>query len=204
MTSYSGIIRIWLACLVFCLAGLAVSWHYADVPIALYCSRHFGFLGPVGNGLGSAVILSGEAATVIALGLVRLMHGRLPPAGEALGVACLASICAYGIDSNVLKLLFGVPNPSDVLKGAQHVFHAFAGSPASSFPSGHMVLAAAFAGVVMRLYRRSVEALSVLLLLGGSLLVAGIWHFLSDVIAGAFIGVSVGLLAGELWVVHVG
>jgi hypothetical protein len=65
-----------------------------------------------------------------------------------------------------------------------------------------MVLAGAFAGVFMRLYRTSVRLLSGLLLLAAALLVVGDWHFISDVIAGTFLGVSAGILAGELWVVH--
>jgi membrane-associated phospholipid phosphatase len=32
--------------------------------------------------------------------------------------------------------------------------------------------------------------------------VVGDWHFISDVIAGTFLGVSAGFLAGELWSVH--
>jgi uncharacterized membrane protein YoaK (UPF0700 family) len=65
-----------------------------------------------------------------------------------------------------------------------------------------MVLAGAFAGVFMRLYRTSILPLSALLLIAAVLLIAGNWHFVSDVIAGAFVGVSAGLLAGEVWLAH--
>lgn len=197
-------LQVWLGSLAICVMAIALSFLLADVPIALFCSRSINYLEPLGNGLGSAILLSAEAIAVIALVLLRLMHGRLPPPAEALAVACLTSICAYGINSSVLKLFFGVPNPDDVLHGAMHTFNLWKGSPQSSFPSGHMVLAAAFAGVLMRLYRRSILPLSALLLLGAALLVVGDWHFLSDTIAGAFIGLSTGLLAGELWEAHSG
>ena len=36
-------------------------------------------------------------------------------------------------------------------------------------------------------------------MLGAILLVAGDWDFLSDVIAGGFVSMSAGLLAGDLW-----
>ena len=65
-----------------------------------------------------------------------------------------------------------------------------------------MVLASAFAGVLMRLYRSGIAPLCVLLLLGAGLLLVGDWHFVSDIIAGAFFGTTAGLLAGELWVAH--
>jgi membrane-associated phospholipid phosphatase len=76
------------------------------------------------------------------------------------------------------------------------------GTPNSGFPSGHMVLSGAFAGVFMRLYRRSIVLFSALLVIGAGLLVLGDWHFVSDVIAGAFVGVSAGFLAGEVWSAH--
>lgn len=202
MKRFSVAVQIWLMSFAICAIAVALSFAHADVPIALYCSRFSGHLSALGKDLGSAVILSIEAATVLALVLARLMHGKLSPFGEALAVACLTSICAYGINGNVLKIYFGVPNPADVMRGARHAFNFWMGSPRSSFPSGHMVLAAAFAGVFMRLYRGSVWPLSILLLLAASLLIIGDWHFLSDVIAGIFLGVSAGILAGELWQAH--
>ena len=117
-------------------------------------------------------------------------------------IACLTSVCAYAINDTTLKFFFGVPGPAAVLHGARHTFHILGGSPGSSFPSGHMVLAGAFAGVFMRFYRTSIVPFSILLLIAAALLIVGDWHFLSDVIAGTFLGISAGLLAGELWFVH--
>ncbi len=65
-----------------------------------------------------------------------------------------------------------------------------------------MVLAGAFAGVFMRLYKASIWPLCTLLLTAAGLLLVGDWHFLSDIIAGAFLGTSAGILAGEGWAAH--
>ena len=65
-----------------------------------------------------------------------------------------------------------------------------------------MVLAGAFAAVFMRLRRTSILPFSALLLVAAVLLIAGDWHFVSDVIGGIFVGVSAGLLAGEVWLAH--
>ena len=54
----------------------------------------------------------------------------------------------------------------------------------------------------MRLYTGSTWLLSALLVLAAGVLIVGDWHFLSDVIAATFAGVSAGLLAGEVWAVH--
>jgi membrane-associated phospholipid phosphatase len=156
----------------------------------------------LGEGLGIAVILSAEAIAVAGVIVVRLLRGKVSSAGATLVVACLTSISVYAINSNVLKLFFGVPNPHEVIRGAAHAFNLWAGSPRGSFPSGHMALAGAFAGVFMTNYRVSCWPLVFFLALSGCLLIIGSWHFLSDVIAGTFAGLSVGLLAGELWRMH--
>ena len=154
-------------------------------------------LSTLGDDLGSNIILSGEAIVLACLAIARLVNGRLPPIAEALALACLASICAYAVDSEVLKVYFGVPNPYQMTFGAKHTLNLWEGSPYSSFPSGHMALAGAFAGVFMRLYRSSVFALLLALLLSCILLTIGGWHFLSDVIAGTYFGVSAGLVVAE-------
>jgi membrane-associated phospholipid phosphatase len=134
--------------------------------------------------------------------LMRLVRGRLSEFGETLAIACVASMCAYVINDHVLKVFFGVPNPAEVINGARHGFNLWKGSGGSSFPSGHMALAGAFAGVVMRLHKASIWPLAALLVLAAGLLLVGDWHFLSDIIAGAFLGTSAGILAAEGWAVH--
>ena len=192
----------WLLSLLICALVVAAAFMFVDVPIAHGVDGILGSAKGLGSGLTSAVLLSIEAAVALALLISRITRGRLSPLRETTALACLTSICAYAMNDSTLKLLFGVPNPESVLHGAQHAFHVLSGSSRSSFPSGHMVLAGAFAGVFMRLYRRSILPFSALLFLAAALLVVGDWHFVSDVIAGAFAGISSGLLAGEIWLIH--
>jgi membrane-associated phospholipid phosphatase len=195
-------VRRWLLCLLVCTLVVAVAFVYFDVPVA---HRFYGIFGPgkiLAAGFASDILLTAEAAVVLVLVVLRITRGHLPPFHEATALACLTSICAYAVNDSALKLLFGVQNPAAVLHGSRHVFHFLSGSMNGSFPSGHMILAGAFAGVFMRLYRRSAWPLSALLLLAAVLLIVGDWHFVSDVIAGTFVGVSAGLLAGEVWLVH--
>jgi len=193
---------MWLLSLLICTLAVALAFVYLDVPIA---HRVYGLLGStesLGKGFASSVLLGIEAAVALALIYIRVMRGHLSRFGEATALACLTSICAHAINDSILKLFFGVPGPAVVLHGTRHAFDLLTGSSNSSFPSGHMVLAAAFAGVFMRLYRASILPLSALLLIAAVLLIAGDWHFVSDVIAGTFLGLSVGLLAGEVWLAH--
>lgn len=202
MKSFSAVLRVWLLSLLACAALSALCFARVDVPVAhrVWSLRHH--LSTLNAAFGTTVILTAEAAVVLSLIVARLVRGHISRFGETLGLACLASICAYGVNDQVLKPFFGVPGPADVVHGARHAIQFMQGFAGSSFPSGHMVLAGAFAGVFMRIYRGSVRLLCALLLLAAVLLVLGDWHFISDVIAGAFLGVSAGILAGEGWAVH--
>jgi membrane-associated phospholipid phosphatase len=200
--SFSAVIRIWGLSFVVCAAAAALSFVTLDVPVARGLWPFSHHLSSMSAAFGATIILTLEATVVLSLVVARLTRGHISRFGEALGVACLASICAYGVNDQVLKPFFGVLPPADMVNGATHAFNLAVGVAIASFPSGHMVLAGAFAGVFMRLYRVSIGLLSGLLLLAAALLVLGDWHFISDVIAGAFLGVSAGVLAGELWAVH--
>lgn len=196
--------RVWLMALVICLIAITLSFLYVDVPVTLYFAKSSAATSPLltqaSKDLGSTIILSSEALILLAVVSIYLLsEQRLPLLAVAVGLSCLASICAFGFDTDVLKPFFGVPNPGQFLDGMPHTFHFWGGSAHSGFPSGHMMLAAPIAGVFMRFYRKSIGPLSALLMLGCALLVIGGWHFLSDVIAGTFLGLSVGLLAAELW-----
>lgn len=199
MKRFSSVVLIWLLLLGLCAVAVVLAFAHVDVPLARYFWSSGRFLRPLGGTLGAAVILSMESAIVLVLILTRLVRGRSSPFRDALLIACLTSISSYAVNSYVLKVLFGVPPPMAVMHGVRHTFNFWMGAANSSFPSGHMVLAGAFAGVLMRLYRVSIWPLAALLLLAAGLMVFGGWHFLSDVIAGSFIGLSAGVLAGEAW-----
>jgi membrane-associated phospholipid phosphatase len=188
--------------LVASVAIVAFSFLRMDVPTALYFWNAEHLRSPLNVAFGSTVILSAEAAVILFMVLARLVRGHISVFGETLAIACLASMCAYVVNDHVLKVLFGVPNPTDVVRGARHSFNFWMGSEISSFPSGHMVLAGAFAGVFMRLNKASIRPLSALLLIAAGVLLVGDWHFLSDLIAGTFLGTSAGLLAGDGWAAH--
>lgn len=192
----------WLLSLLLCALFVAVTFAYFDVPIARRVYGIWGATEGLSTGFASAVLLSVETAVALALVIIRITRGHLSPFREATVLACLASICAYAINDSTLKFVFGIPNPGAVVHGTRHAFNILKGSSSSSFPSGHMVLAGAFAGVYMRLYRTSILLLSLLLGIAAVLLIVGDWHFVSDVIAGAFAGVSAGILAAEVWIAH--
>lgn len=192
----------WFVSLLICGVAAAVAFVYFDVPIARAVDGLLGATEALGKGFGSAILLGIEATVAVTLACIRITRGRLSRFGETAALACLTSICAYAVNDAILKRICGVPNPGLVMDGVRHSFNLLSGSSNNSFPSGHMMLAGSFAGVFMRLYRSTIVPLAVLLLIAAVLLIVGDWHFLSDVIAGTFLGISAGLLAGEVWLVH--
>jgi membrane-associated phospholipid phosphatase len=123
---------------------------------------------------------------------------------KAIFVACCASLSAFVANDYVLKFIFGRLNPLDFFqRPTVKIFHFFQGSYESSFPSGHMVMATAFAMVMIRLQPRTQPILVILLCIGAVALLVGDWHFLGDVVAGTFVGGTAGLVAGELWAEHI-
>ena len=202
MNRFAAFAQIWLLSLLVCAVLTVLSFAFMDLPIARYFWTFGRALQPLNSAFGTTIVLSCECALAVGLVLVRLVRGHLSRLGRTLVIACLASICTYAFNDLVLKPWFGVPVPAAVIAGAPHHFNLLAAPGNYSFPSGHMALAASFAGVCMSLYRVARASLAALLALAALLLVVGDWHFLSDVIAGSFVGLSAGFLAGAVWRLH--
>lgn len=197
-------VGLWCLLCAAALAATAAAMHWLDRPLALYFAANASQMNPLGEGLSSEMLIAGEMTVIIALAVTRILHGSLPKPGKALLLACCASLCAFAVNDGMLKEIFGRPNPNLYLFAATPPhFHFLHGTRQSSFPSGHMAMAGAFAIALARIYPRTLIAFVVLLCLAGALLVVGDWHFLSDVLAGVFLGGTAGFVAGELWIEHV-
>lgn len=197
-------LKIWFLALLVSAIATAYAFRHVDVAMVRQMEPLMSKVEMLGEGLGSSLILTGELVVFLVLLVMRAVRGSISPFSKATAIACIASICTYAINAHVLKVLFGVLPPWEVLGGAPHVASLLHGSPNASFPSGHMALAGAFAGVYMRLYPKAwvIGVFSGLLAIAASLLVIGNWHFVSDVIAGAFTGLTAGILAAALWDAH--
>jgi membrane-associated phospholipid phosphatase len=200
--TFAKVLAYWLACAVGVGVAVTASMLWADVPMAHAFAFNISRWDSIGRGLASPIIVSGEALVMAVLIAARLMAGPLPRLGEAVLVATATSLATFAVNDVALKFFFGMPNPADFLAGANHSFHIWQGSRQSSFPSGHMALAASWAFAFARLYRPALLPLCAALLVAATALVVGDWHFLSDVIAGTFVGATAGLAAGELWIQH--
>lgn len=201
---FRPLFRQWCLLLIAAMIMVAVCIRWLDLPIALVFLSNTKRFNEVGTALGSAVLVSGEMVVIVTLAIVRMAKGNLPAFAKYVFVACCTSLCAFVINDYVLKLLFGRRPPSVLFHAhPNHVFNFFKGNQYSSFPSGHMVIATAFGLALIRLEPRALPVVVILLCTGAAALIIGDWHFVGDVIAGAFVGGTAGFMGGELWLEHV-
>jgi membrane-associated phospholipid phosphatase len=99
-----------------------------------------------------------------------------------------------------LKFIFGRTNTREwLLQPELYGFHWFQGvGLKAGFPSGHMAVFTALATSLWRFYPRYRIVYSIFLLTLAVALIATNYHFLSDVIAGAYLGVVVEVRAFKL------
>lgn len=143
---------------------------------------------------------------VVLLALLRLGNYSLGYRLEALLMASVSLIIARAIKDQ-LKFVFGrtwpetwTNNNPSLIKDGAYGFHPFhSGLGYESFPSGHMVAICSVAMVLWIYYPRLWPIyLAVIVLVAGGLIGAD-YHFLSDILAGGFIGSSVALFCCVLF-----
>jgi membrane-associated phospholipid phosphatase len=195
---------IWLVALGGVAMAVIVCVFWLDRPIALLAYEWFGryralqHLAETPSFFGPLIVL------LFAVLLMRWMLARRFGAIDIVANVCLVTLAVGEPLRAWLKFIFGrtwpaYGEPSFIFEGA-YGFHPFHGGPDfGSFPSGHAIAVYAVAAILWTywpmhraLYAIGVAAISVVLL-------AGDFHFLSDVIAGAFIGVSLSALVVNMW-----
>jgi membrane-associated phospholipid phosphatase len=121
-------------------------------------------------------------------------------------VLCDISLLAAEAIKNQLKFAFGRAWPDSSGPGAVSLirddvygFHFFfPGTLYQSFPSGHAAAAAAVISVLWIVFPKFGTVFAICLLAVDATLVLSNLHFISDVVAGTFVGVSTGLFTVAL------
>ena len=203
-------IKRWIASLagVVVASGVAIQW--LDRPVALF------FHGTVARPEAFAKLTYAPdplvplaAIVFVVLGLVNL-SGRALSRLQTCALLCSLSLIVAELTKIQLKLVFGRTwpdtfrdnNPSFLHDGV-YGFNFFRGGHAyASFPSGHTAVTCAVISVLWIYYPawRPLWALAVLAVAVG--LIGANYHFVSDVIAGGFVGVSCGWMLTSLWKAH--
>ena len=200
-------IQQWLLSLVVTAFAVVISYLWIDRPIALFVHVHIpGHEASAQLTRIPEPFLPVAVVTFLALGL-RTLSGRPLSKNYTTAFICSTSLIMAEATKNQLKFIFGrlwpetwvLNNPSFIRDGAYgfDLFHGGAGY--ASFPSGHTSVTCAVISVLWILHPK-LRALYLLLVLAITVgLIAANYHFLSDIIAGAFVGASTGWMATALW-----
>ena len=195
---------IWLASLASVAMAVVACVIWFDRPIALLAYEWFGRHRAVQHLAGTPGFFGPLVLLAFAVLLMRWFLARRFGAIDIVANLCIITIAIGEPLKGWLKFVFGrtwpaYGQPSFIFEGA-YGFHPFQGGPDfGSFPSGHSAAVCAVA-VILWTYLPSIRALCAATVAAiSAALVAGDFHFLSDVIAGAFLGVSLSALVVNVW-----
>jgi membrane-associated phospholipid phosphatase len=200
-------LRNWSLGLLGTVIAVTASYLWLDRPIAqlahdeLQRFNLFEKLTLVPNALTPLVVVA-----LVALGLPGL-SGRKLSRFQSVGLLTGLSLAVAVFVKYWLKYAFGrtwpetwIRNNLSFIRDGAYGFHPFHGGPGyASFPSGHMTMTCTVMAVLWICYPgyRPVYAVCMAAVAVG--LVGANFHFLSDVIAGGFLGLTVGWLGVALW-----
>jgi membrane-associated phospholipid phosphatase len=203
-------LRKWIISLAGVSAAAAASYEWLDRPIALFFHKTvarpemFAKLTWAPDPMVPLAVI-----VFVALGLMNL-SGRVLSRLQNCALLVSLSVIVAELTKAQLKLMFGRTwpdtfrdnNPS-FLRDDVYGFNFFHGGPAyASFPSGHTAVTCAVMSVLWVYYPawRPLYAAAILAVAVG--LIGANYHFVSDVIAGGFVGVSSGWILTSLWKAH--
>lgn len=200
---------LWCAAFVVTALAIVACYLWIDRPIALamhravvsHDYRWWTMLTRIPNPL---VPLAAIIFVVLAVQLLR--RRTLEGMQAVIFVAAVATIVTE-VCKEQLKFAFGRSwpeswtgfNPSFIRDGIYGFHPLHGGHGYNAFPSGHTATACAVLAVLWFTYPKAWP----LWLTGGLSVAGGLvvlnYHFLGDVIAGAFLGASIGLLVSAIW-----
>jgi len=188
-------------------AGAIIAFQWVDRPISYFAHDHSAGvrllvdmtrIPEIMNGVAVLIFLSAGIYALIRRPMMKLLSTLLL-CGVSIGVSTLIK--------DQLKFAFGRTwpetwvgnNPSLIRDGAYgfNFFHGGAGYAA--FPSGHMTVTCAAAAVLWVAYPRWRPLWAAMVAAVAIGLIGANYHFLSDVITGAFLGAATGRIATLLW-----
>jgi len=197
----------WVVSLAIVIVAVALSYAWLDRPIAVYVHAEF-------HGVKAlpwlTFIPECLALPAVALFIImgwRVALGRHLSRVESVFLVCGVSLTVAVAIKDQLKFAFGrtwpetwINNNPSLIRNNVYGFNPFHGGVGySSFPSGHTTAICAVMSVLWICYPKF-RAIYVLLMIAVATgLIGADYHFLSDVIAGAFLGLSTGWMTVSFW-----
>jgi len=190
--------RIWCGFSALAAAAILISVMFLDGPVANFSKRevHMHMLvASVPSSVQIGIIL---AAVCVMVGLFCILTRRFPNWAEAILLSAIAAAASLCLTALLFKPLFARPNPQLFVYHLRNNFGWHSpGLASSAFPSTHAALAAAGLFVLGLYFAKGRTVCIFCLLAIDALLVIGGWHFISDVLAGNMVGVTIAALGCE-------
>lgn len=180
--------RTWLITFGNCLIAILLALAFVDLPVARFVHTmpwEHALHAPV---FGIPLLVGFAGLVLVGFALQRGWGHNIGAWEEALLLMVLSLCWSVSVTEFALKPLFGRHMPFDFLATGKSSFHWFEGAPTDSFPSGHAAQFASVFTVLCMVYPRWRGLWCALIAAGSLVLVLGNWHFVSDVIAGNFVG----------------
>jgi membrane-associated phospholipid phosphatase len=196
----------WIIAFVAMVAAVVIAYQFVDRDIASYASAHFQKKPWFDAMTQIPEWLARLALVVFVLSAAYALIGRALPRPLVVGLLASASLVIASAIKDQLKLAFGrtwpetwTNNNPSFIHDQVYGFNPFHGGQAyASFPSGHTTATCAVMAVLWICYPkyRPVYGLVIAAVVIG--LLGADYHFLSDIIAGGFLGSLTGWVAVRL------
>jgi membrane-associated phospholipid phosphatase len=196
--------QTWSFAAVSTIIAVVIAEEFLDRPIARVSYRMFGHLAFVHEFAATPKFFGPLEILVLMVFVFRRIAVYPLAYPDTVLILCQASLLATNLLVSPLKFVFGRTwplhgHPSFLIDGAYGFNFLTAGPQFESFPSGHAASIGALVGVLWATYPRFRLLYGAGVAVMAAALVAGDFHFLSDVLAGGFLGVSVAFLILAVW-----
>jgi len=195
-------LRLWLITLVLTSLGVLACWAWVDRPLALWLHAHRWIVPgraafrPLTH-IPDPLVPLGSVGFLV-LGLAALAGKKFSKFGSLVALCCLSVVTTETV-KNGLKWVFGRAWPdswrgseSSLVSSGDYGFHWFAGVGShNAFPSGHMAAAASVLAIIWMYYPGTRSFCAGAAMLVAAALVVSNFHFIGDVLAGAFLGMFI-------------
>jgi membrane-associated phospholipid phosphatase len=150
--------------------------------------------------IGAGLLLAPLIVAGIVSGILILSGHAASLERKTLFLGSASAIVSFVLNDLLLKPIFGRGDVDVFLYYPSHYgFAPFHGNWGFSFPSGHMAIVTAFISVMWRYFPRGYPLYIAFLGLTAVVLLVGEWHFVSDLVAGAFLGNATAIIAMDVY-----
>ena len=191
--------RNWLIAFGLCCLAIVLSIRFVDVPVARFLHTMPWQEAMHVSAFDIPVLIGACGILLVGFAIQKSLGGQIRGWEETALLIVLSLSWGVSVTVCLLKPLFGRPMPYVFFANGNAEFHYWRWALDNSFPSGHAVQIASVTTVLWMAYPGLRVLWAASAAMGYLLLILGNWHFVSDVIAGGFLGTLSAAVIVTLW-----